>query len=150
MDRFETFSNTIAVIYRYIQKIKSSEMEAFGLRGTHGVCLYALGKQPEGMTASQLCTACEADKAAISRSIADLEKRGFVKLNRDPEKRSYRTAIFLTEQGQQALTHIQHRVNAALDAVGSDLSEQQRQDMYHCLHIIAENLKAYEPSEENV
>lgn len=61
-DRFETFATTIATINRYVQKIKSMEMKTLGLKGTHVMCLYSLGKHPEGLTATQLCRLCGEDK----------------------------------------------------------------------------------------
>ena len=74
-DRFETFATTIATINRYVQKIKSMEMKTLGLKGTHVMCLYSLGKHPEGLTATQLCRLCGEDKAAISRTITELTEK---------------------------------------------------------------------------
>ena len=77
-DRFETFVTTISTIHRYMQKIKSTEMKTLGLKGTHVMCLYSLGKHPEGLTATQLCRLCGEDKAAISRAITELTDKKFV------------------------------------------------------------------------
>ena len=74
ISRFEQLSSAISRIYHYIQKIERIEMEKFGLKGPHVQCMLAMNRNPEGLTATQLCTMCEKDKAAVSRTIAELEK----------------------------------------------------------------------------
>ena len=73
-ERFETFTVLIARISRSIKRIKADEMADFELKGPHVSCLYYLS-QRDGMTAAELCERCDEDKAAISRSLDDLEKR---------------------------------------------------------------------------
>ena len=77
LQRFEDFVTGITVCYKYIQRIKSAEMTEFGLKGTHVMCLFFLHRHPEGLTAAQLCQLCAEDKAAISRSLAVLQEKGF-------------------------------------------------------------------------
>ena len=73
-ERFETFTVLITRISRSIKRIKADEMADFELKGPHVSCLYYLS-QRDGMTAAELCERCDEDKAAISRSLDDLEKR---------------------------------------------------------------------------
>lgn len=153
LDRFGTFATTIASIYRSIQKIKSLEMKALDLKGTHVMCLYFLGKEPEGLTASQLCRLCGEDKAAISRTVADLTRKSYVR-NMDsvpssPSKRAYRTRIVLTDKGVSSIAYINERVNHVLDMVGPDLDENQRNDFYRTLTQISDHLKKYIQAEES-
>ena len=77
-ERFETFTVLIARISRGIKRIKADEMADFELKGPHVSCLYYLSQQ-DGMTAAELCERCDEDKAAISRSLDDLEKNGYIK-----------------------------------------------------------------------
>ena len=74
--RFESFVTGITVCYKYIQRIKSMEMGELGLKGAHAMCLFYLHHNPGGLTAAQLCTLCAEDKAAISRTVADLRRHG--------------------------------------------------------------------------
>ena len=78
IQRFQAFVTGITVCYKYIQRIKSAEMTEFGLKGTHMMCLFFLHHQPEGLTAAQLCQLCAEDKAAISRTLATLQKNGYI------------------------------------------------------------------------
>ena len=76
--RFEQFSGAVSCIYRCIQKIERVEMAKYGLKGPHAQCLLAMSRYPDGITASELCTVCDKDKAAISRTVAELEREGLV------------------------------------------------------------------------
>ena len=142
-DRFETFAMTISAINRCIQKIKAREMEAVGLKSTHVMCLYNLGKTEDGLTASRLCDICKEDKAAISRSVNELVKKGYVSLDMGEEKRAYRTKILLTPKGRETVKYINRRIELALDKVGEGLDEDQREQFYQSLSLIGENLHRY-------
>lgn len=147
MDRFETFATTIAVIHRCLQKIKDREMLPYGLKGTHVMCLYSLGKKSEGLTAAELCGVCGEDKAAVSRTVNDLTEKEYVRLNTDGQKRAYRAKILLTEKGKNVIEYINKRVESALESVGGELSDSQRSDFYKALSLIADNLIKYTKSE---
>ncbi len=147
-DRFETFAKTIAEMNRCMQKIKSREMAALGLKSTHVMCLYSLGKAEEGLTASQLCNICREDKAAISRSVSELAEKEYIYLDMPDEKRAYRTKIFLTEKGREAAAYINERVEHVLNVVGEGMSDSQREAFYESLFLIAGRLQRYADKEE--
>lgn len=150
LDRFGTFATTIASISRSVQKIKSLEMKPLGLKGTHVMCLYFLGKEPEGLTASQLCRLCGEDKAAISRSISDLTQKSLVHTVSAGQQRTYRAKIFLTEKGKESIAYINERVSHVLDVVGAGLTDSQRDSFYQSLALISNNLKTYIETEAEV
>ena len=79
IERFESFTTSVTKAYKCIQKIKLAETERMGLKANHVMYMHYLGKNPEGLTAKQLCELCIEDKAAVSRTIVDLTKNGFVK-----------------------------------------------------------------------
>ena len=140
VSRFEQLSAAVSRIYHYIQKIERVEMEKFGLKGPHVQCLLALSRNPEGMTASQLCTICEKDKAAVSRTITELEKEGI--LTRDDHNGNrYRALLKLTERGKIAASRVDERVRVAVEKAGEGLSDAQRSVFYSVLSLIANNLQ---------
>jgi DNA-binding MarR family transcriptional regulator len=140
VSRFEQLSAAISRIYHNIQKIERTEMEKFGLKGPHVQCLLALSLNPEGLTASQLCAICEKDKAAISRTITELEKVGI--LNReDHNGNRYRVLLKLTERGKTAAARVDERVRVAMEKAGEGLTEDQRSVFYSVLSLIAGNLQ---------
>lgn len=140
ISRFEQFSSAIAKIYHDIQKIERVEMEKIGLKGPHVQCMLALIRSPEGMTSSQLCAACEKDKAAISRTISELEQEGL--LDRDVQDGNrYRALLKLTERGRIAAAQISERVLLAVEKAGEGLTDAQRAIFYSVLNVIATNLQ---------
>lgn len=141
LNRFEQFSSAVSSLYRYIQKIERVEMEKFGLKGPHVQCMLALRRNPEGLTSSQLCAICDKDKAAISRTVAELEKEGMVDRATNNGNR-YRAILKLTERGTAAAAQVDERVKVAVEKAGEGLSDDQRSVLYYALSLIAGNLQS--------
>ena len=83
-DRFERFVVSITELHRYLQKLKELEMGQMDLKAGYTMCLYYLGKHPEGLTATQLTELCKEDKAAISRTLSQLSSKGLVSCELPP------------------------------------------------------------------
>lgn len=143
MDRFETFAVSILELNRYLQKIKDMEMRTYGLRGNHVMCLYYLGKNNNGLTATELTEVCREDKAAISRSLAQLIELGYIYRNQDEQKRSYRSKLFLTEKGKELVTAIDQKIDSILTQGSHGLTPEQRNIFYSTMNIIIQNLSEY-------
>ena len=138
--RFEQFSSTISSIYRDIQKIERDEMVKYGVKGAYAQYLAALRRHPQGLTATQLCEACDMDKAAVSRIVHEMETRGFVVRESSGDSR-YRARIRLTEEGHRAAEYVRSRAEVAVQEVGRDLSEEDRRVFYTALESIAARLQ---------
>ena len=131
-ERFETFTVLIARISRSIKRIKADEMADFELKGPHVSCLYYLSQQ-DGMTGDE-------DKAAISRSLDDLEKNGYITCTSGAGKR-YKSPLRLTEQGKAVGRAIGEKITCIVEAASEGLSEAERQTMYRALALVSENLE---------
>ena len=122
ISRFEQFVSSVSCIYRYIQKIERVEMAKYGLKGPHAQCLLAMSRYPGGITASELCSVCDKDKAAISRTVAELEREGLI--SRTAKNGSmYRAVLKLTPQGEEIAHRMlkRHRTIATfLEKLGVD------------------------------
>ena len=140
VNRFESFVNGITVCYKYIQKIKATEMTEFGLKGTHAMCVYYLNRHEEGLTAAQLCNLCSEDKAAISRTLSDLENKGYVTQSNDENKKKYRSLIALTERGTELAKIVDSLACQWVGFGGDSLSDEQREAFYFALEVISQNL----------
>ena len=140
VSRFEHFSASISCISRYIQKIERVEMEKYGLKGPHAQCLLAMSRYPEGITSARLCDACDKDKAAVSRMVAELEEKGLIRRNAVGGVR-YRARLQLTELGQAAADHVEQRARLAVEEASAGMTDQQRVTMYAALDLIAGNLQ---------
>lgn len=140
IERFELFTTTITQIYKNLQRIKMQEMADLELRGNHVMCLFQLNRHKEGLTVTQISNLCGEDKAATSRTISDLIKKGFVVT--DTEKK-YRAPIILTENGQKIANQIDKLATQAVEAAGQGLTDTERETFYKALTTISENLKKY-------
>lgn len=139
--RFEIFVTAITQISRSIQKLKSQEMAQFGLKGTHVMCLFQLQQHEAGLTGVQLSQFCEEDKAAISRSIAELRERGLVHIPEDTGRR-YRVRITLTDQGRAVTAQMNQKIINAVMAGAQGYTREERETFYRVLLHVADNLQA--------
>lgn len=138
--RFDAFISGITICYKSIQKIKFLEMNEFGLKGTHTMCIFYLKHNPEGLTATQLCSMCSEDKAAISRSLSELIDKEFI-YTENTEKKKYRAIVRLTEEGMKVADKVDLLVAQWVEAGGEGLTKEDRDAFYYALNVISENLK---------
>ena len=141
ISKYEHFSLSISRIHHDIQRIERIEMEKFGLKGPHAQPLLAMYRHPEGVTSVQLCEICDKDKAAISRSLSELEDKGMVVRNLHHGS-SYRAALTLTERGQEAAQAVSEVARIAVEQAGIGMEDSQREVFYQVLALIADNLHA--------
>lgn len=138
-NRYELISASISCMYHDIQKIERVEMAKYGLKGPHAQCLLVMNKHPQGITAARLCEACEKDKAAVSRTLTELEEAGMViRENRNGSR--YRSVLTLTEQGKAAAENVVAKARLAVELAGTGFGEEEREVFYRVLAIIAGNL----------
>ena len=148
LNRFGAFVGGITACYKYIQRIKSMEMTELGLKGTHAMCLFHLHRHEEGLTAAQLCQLCGEDKAAISRTLSELEGKGYLH-TQTTAGRKYRASLQLTGAGELVANHIDALIEGWVSVGGDGLGEAEREEFYRILEHIAGNLKYhYEHNQE--
>ncbi len=138
--RYEKFSGLIASINKSIQKIKSIEMEEFDLKGSGVQCLFFLFKEKGGVSSAKLCALCQEDKAAISRTLKELEAAGYVCVDRE-ESRKYKNPICLTESGRRVGEAIMRKIDEVFSVGSAGISQAERESLYASLDKIANNLK---------
>ncbi len=137
--RFERFIYNLAEIDLYWHRIAGNVMKKFGLKGSHAIYFVKLREYPEGLTSTQISTLCSKDKADVSRDINALEAKGLLK--RLQGKSSYRAAVMLTEEGKALAATVAEIANAAVETVGKDLSEEDRNVFYNSLDSITKNIR---------
>jgi DNA-binding MarR family transcriptional regulator len=140
IERFELFSTNITHLYKHLQRIKTISMTEFDLKGNHAMIIFELHHHEGGMTVTELAELCEEDKAAVSRSIAYLNERGFT----EPlGGKKYRVPIVLTPQGRAIGERIDELAVAAVNAGTSDMTDEERCKFYQTLANIEQNLSRY-------
>jgi len=115
-------------------------MIKYGLNGSYAFYLAAMQRYSEGITAAQLCEICDKDKAAVSRAVAEMERRGLIMREASGEN-LYRALLKLTEEGKRAADFICRRATLAVETAGKGLSEADRKTFYEALELIAGNLQ---------
>jgi len=140
LSRYEAFSHAISSINRYIQKIERDEMVRYGCKGAFAQYLAAMVQHPEGLTAAQLCEIFDKDKAAVSRTVNEMEESGL--LTRTGGHAGYHARLQLTPEGHAAAGFVCRRAQQAVEAGGQGLSAESREAFYAALHLIAANLEA--------
>ena len=139
--RFEQFCSAIASIQHSIAKIERVEMEKYGLKGPHAQCMLVMERNPAGITAAELCGTCEKDKAAISRTLAELEAAEMI-TRVDPNGKRYRSRLYLTDKGKSVSKQVNDRVHQAVSRVSAGYDIATREIFVHVLSMIALNLQA--------
>lgn len=139
VSKYEHFSLSVSRIHHDIQKIERTQMEQFGLKGHHAQTLLALHRHPEGVTSVQLCEICAKDKAAISRSVGELEEKGMV-CRQQFHGSAYRALLKLTPKGEAAARAVNARAVMAVEQAGKGLDDESREVFYQVLALIADNL----------
>lgn len=140
INRFENLATGVAQIYKSIQKIKQSQMQALGLKGTYVMCLYYLSQYPKGLTAAGLCELCKENKAGISRILSGLVQQGFIRYDGENDSKKYRARILLTDSGQEYAVKINNGIMDAVIKGGLGITEEEREIFYRVLFRIADNL----------
>lgn len=138
IQRFQEFLNGITVCYKYIQRIKNAEMTELGLKGIHVSCLFYLHHNPDGLTATQLCSLCCEDKATISRTVADLRARGYIQQGGN---KNYRAPLYLSEAGVAVAQQMDPLIESWVGVGGDGMTDEQRETFYQCLTLISDNLR---------
>ena len=138
ISRYEQFSFLISGIYRSIQKIEREEMIRYGFKGAFAQYLAVMLRFPEGITAAQLGEACEKDKAAVSRAVADMQEKGLL-IRESVGDTMYRAKLYLTAAGAKAAEFVEKRALEAVTAAG--ISDSEREAFYQTLEKIAGNLQ---------
>ena len=138
--RYEQFSYIVSVINRHIQKIERDEMIKHGHKGAFAQYLMAMRHYPDGITAAQLSEICDKDKAAVSRVVAEMMDKGLVQRICSNDT-VYRAKLTLTAEGCRIAEFVSQRGTAAVEAVGNELSDEQRRLFYGTLDFIAAKLK---------
>lgn len=138
-DLFVDFTTSILHLNKLVQRIKSYEMEKFGLKPVHVMCCYYLNKYPKQLTAKDICELSLEDKGAISRALRTMQERGLVKYDANGRN----SVVELTDEGKAFADVICERADSAVKAGSADFTDEERKFFYKSLGDIVVNLKKY-------
>lgn len=139
-DHFEQFTLTLANILKAVKKIKDKRMNTYGLRSSHVMVIYLLGRSPHGLTPVELAESGSVDKALISRIITELTEKGFVTTNPSDGKR-YKARLMLTPTGKEAADYIASVINDVQKQVSGDIPKEDLAVFYRVLFTLQDNFR---------
>lgn len=142
-ERFEEFVGLISSLEKEVQRIRAVECERLGLRGADLMCLYCLGRSDSALTAAELSRRAGVTRAAVSRSLAQLEEGGLVIVAPAGEQgRAYRAPVSLTDAGRKTMAGVEGAVSRVMSRVDSALEDDDaRARLYASLASVLECLR---------
>ena len=132
-ERFTPFVLLIERISKNIKRIADKEMEPYGLRSAHVMCMLQLSKTENGLSSSALAEACGVDKAFISRITNELLEKGYIYKEEFPTKK-YKTSFYLTETGNEINKKMMEIVNNYVHSVNKNVSKRDIERFYEVLN----------------
>ncbi len=141
IERFEHFTYATNEIAKFWRKLAGDEMKKHGLKSPHAIYFTILANNAEtGLTATQMCELSGRDKADVSRMFALMEEKGLV-VKKGVHQNLYNGVFTLTEEGLRIAGSVKQKAAKAVEIAGKDLTEEARQNFYHSLDSIVENLR---------
>ena len=149
LTRYEEFTSKINLAYKYIMKIKIHEMNNLDLKAANLNVIFYLGKNPEGLTASELCWLCKEDKAWISKNLNYLKKKKLICNKSDDKEKKYRAKYYMTNAGEEVYKEIINIISFISNSCAEGCSEEELDIFYKVLGKIIGNLSGFYNSIEN-
>ena len=147
--RFEKFTSNMSMAYKYIIKIKAHEMQEFGLKAAHVMCLFFIGKSENGLTAHELVKLCNEDKSGISKALTVLKAKNYISVNDANGTKKYRTKFVITKEGLEIYDRILVAISNVIEKCNDGLSAEERLIFYSSLEKIVTNLISFYNEMEN-
>lgn len=141
-ERFEEFVGTISALAKEVQRIKATESSKLGLQGADIMVLYYLGQSSGGMTGAELARASGCTRAAVSRTLARMEREGFVEVGEGTgDSAQYRAPVTLTARGRDVAKAAKKRIGFVMKSVSAAQTDAERDQMYASLSQVLQCLK---------
>jgi len=141
-NQFEALSLSVAQMTKLLQQLKRQKMAEYGLRGATALCLCQLLESDGGLTAGELATLGEIDKAQVSRCMKELLDEGFA-YREEREGRCYRQKYCLTETGRAAARDINGTARVMEEALGKRVTDAELDGFYKTLYKLTTGLSAF-------
>ena len=132
-ERFTPFVLLIERISKNIKRIADKEMEPYGLRSSHVMCMLQLAKTKDGLSSSALADACGVDKAFISRITNELLEKGYIE-KEDNSQKKYKTNFILTDKGKEINKKMAEIVSNYVRLVNQNVSKKAIENFYEVLN----------------
>jgi len=132
-----------SVLYRFWQIYMNRELKEYDLLSSEFIFIVYISEDGH-VNQKQICDELAIDQAMATRSMRNLEAKGFIVRQKNPhDGRAY--ALSLTNKGRTAKSIIQKKLIAWNDIIFADVSEENREQvleiMYHCANNALKEVK---------
>ncbi len=103
----------IGLLYRYMMRALEAETAPLGMGAGRFSYLFMLYIN-EGVTQQEMAYRLQADKAAVARTLVQLEDQGYVERRSDPSDRRV-TRVFLTDKSRALQADLEAAVERVID-----------------------------------
>lgn len=135
-ERFVPFILYTERIAKNIKRLADKEMEPYGLRSAHIMCILQLAKNEGGLSSVELSNACGVDKAFISRITQELSDKGYIDRKIGPKQGKYKTKFLLTEKGEEINKIINELICEFMEKTSKNTPTKKLEIFYDVLNSI--------------
>jgi DNA-binding MarR family transcriptional regulator len=111
----------IGLLYRYMMRALEAETAPLGMGAGRFSYLFMLYIN-EGITQQEMAFRLQADKAAVARTLAQLDIQGYVERRGDPNDGRV-TRVFLTEKSKALQKDLETAVERVIDRLNANCDE---------------------------
>ncbi len=113
----------IGLLYRYMMRALEAETAPLGMGAGRFSYLFILYIN-EGVTQQDIAYRMQADKAAVARTLVQLEMQGYVERRSDPDDGRV-TRVYLTDKSRKMQAKLETAVERVLNRLNLDRSEEE-------------------------
>lgn len=131
---------TMKEILRLTQQRINEELKPLDLSSSEGDILFLLLTNKDKLHQEQLAELLDIGKAAISRAVASLESKGYIKRMREPDdKRAYN--VYLTDKALAVSNKIEAAYHRLYEAAKMNITAEEAHNLETLLEKIAANIQ---------
>ena len=135
------FMRQISVTYRCAMRYRERELADTGLAGFQTPYLMALYRH-EGLTQEELARELNVNKSSVTRQLAALEEKGYVRREPDPEDRRS-MLVYPTDKANALKERMRHVLRDWSAYLTADFTEEERETLSLLMARVAERAESY-------
>ena len=141
IDLADNLVRRIGALNRNMMRALDAEMAPFGMGSGRFSYLFILYIN-EGVTQQEMAIRLQADKAAVARTLAQLEQQGYVRRESDPRDGRV-TRVYLTDQSRALRGHLETAVARVIGLLQAALDTSQQATIGDLLERMAASLATH-------
>ncbi len=128
----------IGLLYRYMMRALEAETAPLGMGAGRFSYLFILYIN-EGVTQQEMAYRLQADKAAVARTLVQLEIQGYIERRSDPQDGRV-TRVYLTDKSRAMQGDLEAAVERVIDRLSLDRNEQEQDTLINELKAMLASL----------